>query len=162
MRLEDSLNQTAATNNQTRKPTPAESKPPSASTPRQDTVTISPAARQASLAQIKAQAMKEQEKAQTGDSQALKDYKKWLDNKLGRNASENVPTSKEEKIKKLREEIEKLRAQLERVTSDPKIPESVKKEQIEIINSQIQKLEGEIAKLVAELEMETVMAGGLG
>jgi chromosome segregation ATPase len=160
MRLEDSLNQTVATNNQTRKPTPAESKPAPASTPRQDTVTISPAARQASLAQIKAQAMKEQEKAQTGDSQALKDYKKWLDNKLGRN--ENVPASKEEKIKKLREEIEKLRAQLERVTSDPKIPESVKKEQIEIINAQIQKLEGEIAKLVAELEMETVMAGGLG
>ena len=58
--------------------------------------------------------MKEQEKAQTGGNQTLEEYRKRLDNKLGRNAIENVPASKEEKRKK-EEEIERLRARIEKI-----------------------------------------------
>ena len=155
MRLEDCLNQTIAASTRAPKSTPMESKSPSALAPRQDSVTISSAARQASAAQIKAPTLKVlEETAPTDESQAIRDYKKLMDKILGRNIK-SIPRSKKEKREELLKELEKLKEALEKTQADPAASAEEKRARAEAIQKRIKAVMEQIAELSQLIDEES-------
>jgi hypothetical protein len=167
MQLEDYLNQTVGTSSLGRsKSRPAMSNQARISTPRQDTVTISSAAR-AAQSQLAGTAGNQAEaKADSPappaapkpaetfgnpadantDSPVVKELKIFMDKLLGRGLMSG-PKSLKEKIKDITEKIKKLNTQLSEVMTSTKISDSVKSNQIQSISSRIRGLEMELAEL---------------
>jgi hypothetical protein len=173
MRLEDYLNQTVGTSSLGRsKSRPAMANQAPAPPPRQDTVTISSAARGARsqpagaagsqvaaktdspAAQLKPAGTSNPAGANTDDRPALTEFKKFMDKLLGREGSGGAK-SREERTKEVSEKIKKLHAQLSEVVSSPKISDSAKSNQVQSINSQIKALEAELAELSKPAAGET-------
>jgi len=134
MQVEDFLNQTVNSSDLKRKYKAAKATPVPPPTPRQDSVTISSAARA-----VQAKAMEEAERP------AFAQYKTFMDKLLGRGT--RGAKSRKERMKEIGEEIKKLNTKLSDVMSNEKIPDSAKGNQVQAIRTQIQALENELAEL---------------
>jgi len=135
MQVEDFLNQTVNSSDLKRKYKAAKANPVPPPTPRQDSVTISSAARA-----VQAKAMEEAERP------AFAQYKTFMDKLLGRGVVSG-PKSLKEKLEELAEKIKQLKGRLSEVMANAKISDSEKSNQVKGISSQIQALENEMAEL---------------
>lgn len=86
------------------------------------------------------------------ESQAKKDFRKYMDKILGRGVISG-PKSVKERIKELTDKIKTLQTRLSEVVADQSLPEAAKTNQVQTITSQINGLYtqiAEIAKTAAE------------
>ena len=89
------------------------------------------------------------------ESQAKKDYTRFMDKLLGREVP-GAPKSLEERIKELTDKIKALSSRLSEVVTDQSLPESTRTRQAEALTAQINGLHAQIAELAEEKSEEMI------